>query len=149
MMKFETKLLLGDELTAYWPQIWRDMEKVPHIWQLYWTREAIEEEVFLGRAQVWAAGPRLEFGLQIRAVVLTRVLTYPKGRFLEGMFMFGNSLEEALPVLHATFQKFAMMQQCQNMLVQGREGWGAALKPLGFERISSTYVSAVPDVRIN
>lgn len=137
-------LLEGDMLLRYWEDIWADLEKVPHIWSRYHTKESIETSVFAGHLQVWAAGQPGFF----HAIVFTCVTVYPTGRMLQGVFMFGSHLKECLPVLFATFQKFAMLQKCKELEVWGREGWGSALSEFGFKRYQSVFVAPVPNMQV-
>lgn len=137
-------LLEGSALLLYWDQIWSDLEKIPHIWSRHWTKESIETSVFAGQMQVWAVGPPGLFN----CIVFTTVMVYPAGRILQGVFMFGNDLENSLPILFATFQKFAMFQKCKELEVCGREGWGPTLAEFGFKRYQSVFVAPVPNMQV-
>lgn len=137
-------LLEGDTLLRWWDAIWGDLKKVPHIWGRHYTPESIETAVFAGQMQVWAAGTLGAFS----CIVFTEVRVYPAGRILQGVFMFGNNAEACLPTLFATFEKFAMLHNCKELEVWGREGWGKALAEFGFKRYQSVFVAPVPNMQV-
>ena len=114
----------------YWSSIERELDTIPHVWQERWTKEELFAAVVYGRMQLWAVGPKEQY----RLVVFTQISGSAAGRVLEVVLAFGRGLPEALPVLDATFEKFALSQGCVRIDVHGRSGFEKALRPLGFRR---------------
>jgi hypothetical protein len=120
---FEAWRISPDGYVQYWPEIERALDKVPHIWQTHWTKESLYEGAMSGRFQVWGFGAS---GL-LNVIVFTQVAEFPAARILEIFLAFGNSLDSALPVMEATFEKFAQVTGCQTCEIIGRRGWARKL----------------------
>lgn len=122
--EFEASRLRNEEITYYWPWMEKELDRVPHIWCGHWTKESLYELTLNERFQLWGFGPKDE----IRIFVFTQIIHFPANRILQAFLCFGNSLEEALPIIEATFERFAMETQCKLFELVGRKGWEKKLK---------------------
>ena len=66
---------------------------------------------------MWGFGPKDE----IRIFVFTQIIHFPANRVLQAFLCFGNSLDEALPIIEATFERFAMETECSRLEITGRK----------------------------
>jgi hypothetical protein len=105
---------------VYWPWIERELDTVSHTWYGHWTKESLRDLALCGQFQVWGFGPPN----QIRIVVFTQLIHYPAGIVLQGFLSFGNSLDLALPIMEATFERFALETGCWRCEIVGRKSWG-------------------------
>jgi hypothetical protein len=122
--EFEASRLRNEEIVYYWPWIEVELDRVRHIWCGHWTKGALYELSLEERFQVWGFGP----SDQIRVFVFTQIIHYPANRVLQAFLCFGNSLDEALPIIEATFERFAMETGCKVFELSGRKGWERKLK---------------------
>ena len=123
-VQFEASRLHREEIVYYWPWILDELDRVPHIWSGHWTKDSLYELSMAERFQVWGFGPKDE----IRIFVFTQIIHFPANKVLQAFLCFGNSLNEALPIIEATFERFAMETQCELFELTGREGWKRKLK---------------------
>jgi hypothetical protein len=126
--QWEASRLRQEEIMFYWTWIDHELDRVQHIWCGHWTKDALRELAMNENFQVWGFGPRD----QIRVIVFTQLVSYPIGNILQIFLAFGNSLEEAIPIMEATFERFAMETECRACEIHGRFGWERKLK--GFKR---------------
>ena len=112
-------IIAPDTMGFYWPLISAELDKVPEIWNVHWTKEALYQSVMTGRFQVWGFGPNN----MLNVIVFTEIAAYPANRILRIFLAFGNSLEIALPVIAATLERFAQISDCPICEVIGRIGW--------------------------
>ena len=106
---FEAWRISPESYSQYWPYIDKELDRVPHIWSSHWTKESLYEGGMSGKFQVWGFGAPGA----INVIVYTQVAEFPAARILEIFLAFGNSLESALPVMEATFEKFAQVTECR------------------------------------
>lgn len=139
------RLMQGENLAFHWPSISAELDKVPEIWDRYWTKKSLTEAIFNQTVQTWAAGPEGE----LRIFAFTQVANYPAGKKLQGLFIFGNGLNAALDVLVATFQKFAMVQGCVELELVGEAGWERLLRPFGFRKSAVVLSIRVPSTGVH
>lgn len=126
----EVELLTADKFVVYWPMIEKELDRVPHIWDTWWTKDTLYDAATHGRFQVWAVGPED----QVRLVLFTQVAWYPANRILQSVCMLGNSFDECAPVLEAALTRYAIAHECAFMEVTGRPGLERALAPYGMRR---------------
>lgn len=115
----QVEQIYGDKLDHYWPFIVSEMDRVPHIWSAWWTKEAIYEGLSIGMLQLWAAGTKDA----IHIVLITQVVVYPASRVVQCFLTFGKKIDEYIPILAATMESFARDQGCASVDVWGRDGW--------------------------
>lgn len=120
---------LSDEQYAfYWPSIERELDKVPHIWRPFWTKEYLRDIPLHQEVYVWEAG--VKGAMMI--VIFAQFIQTPRGNGLSFRLALGNGLDAVLPELEATFELLANMMGCDFVEVLGREGWLRKLP--GFKR---------------
>jgi hypothetical protein len=122
--------LNGEEFERWWPDISKELDTIPHLWEIWWTKEALHDCVLGGSLQCWIAGTDGVAEL----VVFTMVSAYPSGSILRSILLFGRGIDEYLGVLDATFEDFARQMGAKVIQVEGRPGWEPRLKKLGFGR---------------
>lgn len=131
------------DLMLYWPHITREMDRIPQVWDTWWTKEALLQQILCGGMQLWGVGPPN----QLRLIAITQVNTYPANRILQIVLVLGNSLHESAPVLAATLQKFAHLQGCLIGEVVGRPGWEKFLAPHGFRKTAVVLTARLGAIR--
>lgn len=117
-----------DFVLQNWSAMEKELLRVPHIWNTYWTVDSIREAILCGAWQAWGFGPE---GV-VRLTVITRVSGFPAGAVLQIILAWGNSLDILLPVMEATFERVAQVTGCGYCEFHGRPGWQKKLS--GFER---------------
>lgn len=146
MGKTITVELLGEEkFLRFWPSISVQLDTVPHTWDTYWTKETLREFVLSGRFQCWGIGPDQTATI----ICFTQIVCYPAGNIMKIFLAFGQGIDEAIPVLLATFEKFAIDNGCKLMEIpDGRGGWEPKLRKVGFRRLGVTLGRRVETTRI-
>ena len=139
----EARLIEPDEWMVYWPQISRELDRIPQYWQAYWTKDYICNSVVSGVWQAWSFG-NSEY---VTMFVLTQIIIYPAGRVLQIMLAFGNSLKSYVPLLEATFERLAVETSCQYCDLVGRPGWEKFFPR--FRRVGVVLRCDVPNVRMH
>lgn len=120
LSKIEGGIIPLVELTEFWPQICYELDKIPFIWETHWTKEALYECVMVGRYQVWGFG---EPGF-INVMVFTEIVNFPANKILRIPIIFGNSLDQALPMMEAIIlDRYAVEAGCAFCEAVGRVGW--------------------------
>lgn len=125
---YQTEHMTNEVFELYWPHISQELDRVPHIWQRYFTKEYLYQAPLAGQFDVWGVGP----DSQIRLIVYTRILDCPASRILQLTLALGNDVEACLPSLTATLEKLANDAGCQYCEIVGRLGWERLLP--GFKR---------------
>lgn len=143
--EYEVQRLLGEALLYYWPQITREMDRVPHTWDRWWTKDALLEGASCGVFQVWAAGTKE----QHRIIFVTQVGVYPAGNILQGIMIFGRDLEGCAPISIAVMERFARQMGCASMELTGRVGWEKVLAPYGFKKRAVLLTRDIVDHTVN
>lgn len=129
--KFEAVRISPEEYLSYWPYIDRELDCIPEIWSHHWTKESLYEGGMSGRFQVWGFGPPDKVNL----IVFTQVAEFPAARILQVFLAFGNSLEDSLELIEATFERFAKEAECQYCEIFGRKGWQKKLPRFKVEQV--------------
>lgn len=119
VVEAQTELLTREKFERYWPQIAIELDKVPHIWIEWTTKEALYVGVLDGSLDVWATGTPTS----ITSVVFTRFSDTPAGRVLQCLLAFGRGIQDCLPSLTATLEKIASEAGCYKCEIHGRRGW--------------------------
>lgn len=111
---------LSDEQYAfYWPSIERELDKVPHIWQPFFTKEYLRDIPLHQEMYVWEAGVKGAMTI----IIMGQFIQTPRGSGLSFRLALGNGLDAVLPQLEATFEHLAGAMGCSFIEVRGRRGW--------------------------
>lgn len=137
------RIVAPEKLDAYWPAISRELKKIRHTWERYWTLESLKYGVLRGNFQLWISGKEGEFSM----VLFTQILQYPAGDILQAFLAFGK-LEENIPVLAATMEHVARVAECSSFEIQGRAGWSRLLKKYRPCVVLTSLVFEVPKERL-
>lgn len=122
--------LRGDRLDRYWPLIEQELDAVPVIWNPWWTKDSLRTMIDAERVQCWGAGTEEV----IRLVAFTQILVYPVQQVAQAFLLFGRDLDEHLPEMLATFERFGIANNCQSLEIIGRSGWESKLKSAGYTK---------------
>lgn len=117
-----------EQYRFYWPSIERELDKVPHVWQNFFTKEYLRDVPLHQELIVWEAG--IEGAMTI--VIFAQFIRTPRGDGLSFRLAIGNGLDNVLPQLVATFEHLARVMECDFVEVCGRDGWVRKLP--GFKR---------------
>jgi len=117
-----------EQYRFYWPSIERELDKVPHIWRPFFTKEYLRDIPLHQELYVWEAG--IEGAMTI--VIFAQFIQTPRGNGLSFKLALGNGLDECLPQLEATFEHLAQVMGCDFVEIYGRPGWLRKLS--GFKR---------------
>ena len=120
--------LSDEQYRFYWPSIERELDKVPHIWQPWFTKEYLRDIPEHQELYVWEAG--IEGAMTI--IIMGQFIRSPRGKGLSFKLALGNGLDAVMPQLEATFEHLAHTMECDYVEVVGREGWLRKLP--GFKR---------------
>ena len=120
MDKGEAHLLSPEQAMFYWPAISKELHAVRHVWDLWWTEDALRQAVLDGWMNVWAIGGSESISL----VLFTQIVYYPANKMLRVVLTVGNRLEEFFDVAEAALEKYSIDNGCMYMEAHGREGWG-------------------------
>lgn len=141
----EVHMLKGEKFESYWPQISHQLDYIPQFWATWWTKDSIREGVLAGRFQCWGVGNVRE----IKVVTFSQIATYPANKIFQVILAFGEGIDEALPALVATYEKFCFDTGCTIAEVTGRPGWAEKLSRYGFRRQSMVLTRKLPKLEIN
>lgn len=136
--------LSPERFSHFWPLIQKELEKIPHIWEDYWTVDSIFEASLCGTLQCWAIGG--EDGAATM-VVWTRISHFPSNRILQVCLAFGSCPDSYIATLDATLEDFAKHVGCQIIEVLGRLGWNKKLKGR-YEKVTTTVSRRIADWKV-
>ena len=139
----EARRISPEEWVVYWPMISRELDTIPQWWEVYWTKDYINSSVISGNWQAWGFGDVDK----VNIIVLTQIMLYPANRILQIMLAFGNSLELCLPLMEATFERFAVETHSRYCEFIGRSGWGPKFPR--FKSVGVVFRCEVPDMGVH
>lgn len=132
VMRWQMEQFSCDKIEAFWPSIASDLDKMPHLWSDYYTKEALFELASTKHIQVWGIGR-----VDAEMILFTQIGVYPAGNILEIFLAFGEDVYKAAgDVVDYTLEEFAKLTGCNRMNVVGRFGWERELKGRGFQKTS-------------
>lgn len=145
-MKSEPVCLLMplDTFTSQWPRIQRELDKVVHVWEPWYTKQHIFQSVLAGQFQVWAAG----WSGKIHLFLFTQIVFYPAAKVLQGTLILGNSLDVCRDAIWAAAEQFARENECTRIEILGRRGWERTLADLGFRTVNIVMSVPVNDTKV-
>lgn len=121
---YKATRLSTSDIVQLWPQVVEQLMCIPHIWTGRWTLDALYTLSINSRFQLWAFGPEEE----LRVIVFTQIIEYPASRVVQAFLCFGNSLDDALPIIEATLERFCIENECKTFELVGRRAWERKLK---------------------
>lgn len=133
-----------EEFFVFWPELERMLDGVPHTWR-QWTKESIQNAVSCGTIQVWGAGPP---PLAV-CIFFTQINVYPSFKSLHIVWSAGHFDDGMVPLLDAAWMQYAKLNDCEEIEISGRSGWGTKLVPIGFKKAYTTWRRRVPAMRMN
>lgn len=140
----KVELLTTEKFAHYWPLIERQLDYVPQLWALWWTKDSLYEGVCSGALQCWGIGDETA----ISAVMFSKVSTYPANVVLQIFLAFGDGLIEAIDEIEAVLERYCAIRGITVAEVTGRPGWENVLRKKGFGRSSSTMTRKLETVRL-
>lgn len=142
MIKVE--LMTAEQFEHYWLLIEKQLDFVPHLWSLWWTKESLREGVSSGRFQCWAVSRNSV----IEAVIFSQVSIYPANTIFQAFLAFGDGLLDALDEIEATFERYCAIRGIGVAEVTGRPGWEALLRRKGFGRMGTVLTKKLEPMRL-
>lgn len=115
----QVALMPVDEYVRFWPQIEAELDKVPHIWEDYFTKDYLREVPFHQELMVWCT---LDKGA-VMMVIFAQFIEVPRGKGICFLLALGQGLDEALPQLESTYEHLGQVMECDFVEVRGRRGW--------------------------
>lgn len=134
---FEATLMTPEMYAAHWPQISMELDRIKRFWSPWFTKDYLRSAPLNGM-HVWNAGPPGRFHI----IVYAQVFPYISGTAYQLVFAFGNRLDQAIPILEATFERVATTFGCDYFEIIGREGWGRKLK--GAKKVATVFRRDLP-----
>ena len=133
-----------DTFNRFWPKMERELDLIPHVWR-FWTKEFIQAAVEHHALVVWGCGspPNAEF------IFFTQVNIYPAMKILSVPLAFGRFDPRMMDLLDGTMERYARIQECQEIWINGRRGWKPHFMNIGFRHESELWVRPVTQMRIN
>jgi hypothetical protein len=138
------ELMEIDKFLHYWPMIEKQLDFVPHMWALWWTKDSIREGVVEERFQCWGVGD----DDVVTAVIFTRVSTYPANTIFQAFLAFGDGLIEAIDEIEAVFERYCAIRGVTVAEISGRPGWGPVLRKKGFGQTGTTMSKKLDIARL-
>lgn len=127
--KLEVVLLGETHINYYRRDIYKQLDRIPHTWEEYYSKEDIFNMLLTGELQLWAVGTKTAYVL----FVMTQVVVFPKTKILNVLLAFGSLYPGALDLLFATFGRFCAIKNIDKIDIHdGRGGWGRVLRRFGF-----------------
>lgn len=130
-------LLSSDQLDHYWPEIAQLLTEVPGFYD-YYTPEWAYSAAKKGDLQVWALSDE-----EIRAIVLTQILCFPRQKTFEVLAAGGAGLLDFVNEMEETFNLIAHSAGCATITGKVRPG----LAKMFGDRATQRYVALTRPVR--
>lgn len=103
----------------FWPQIEAELDKVPHTWEDFFTKDYLRDVPLHKELMVWCT---VEKGA-VMIVIYAQFIEIPRGKGLSFRLAIGQGLDKALPQLEAEFERLGRVMECDFVMVCGRRGW--------------------------
>lgn len=126
------RVMTVEEVSAFWPDIEEALDDNPELWNQYYTKESIFEDVAKGHLHIIAAAK----DETIVMVTMCAVVTWPAGKRLKVFFMAGEGLEECGILLDHALEHFANMTGCLWIDGYGRRGFERFTKQFGYRFVN-------------
>lgn len=120
----QVSLMPEEKYIQFWPQIEAELDKVPHIWEDYYTKEYLRDVPLHRELMVWCT---VEKGA-VMIVIYALFVETPRGKGLSFRLALGQGLDRALPQLEAEFERLGKILECDFVQVCGRRGWVKKLR---------------------
>ena len=123
-------LLDREEIERYWPDIRRELEQMPWLWDEVATIDVIRQWLDFGLLELWIAGDESALHL----VFMTQVATLPNGeREFQIRLAFGVQLPRYWRLVVETFEDVAIKLGCRTLMVETqRDGFQRLLFNEGY-----------------
>ena len=123
-------LLDAAEIERYWPDIQRELEQMPWLWQEVATIAVIRQWLEAGMLELWIAGD----GSALHLVFMSQVAELPNGeREFQIRLCFGVQLPRYWRLVVETFEDVAIKLGCRTLMVETqRDGFQKLLFGEGY-----------------
>lgn len=138
------ELMNADQFRHYWPLMEKQLDFVPHLWELWWTKESLYEGVCSERFQCWGVSQNNI----IIAVIFSQVAIYPANVVFQAFLAFGDGLIEAVDEIEATFERYCQIREVTVAEICGRPGWESVLRKRGFGRTGTVLTKKLDIARL-
>lgn len=127
--RWDIRVMTVDEVIDFWPEIMQALNAQPELWNGYYTLDSIFKDVMEEHMHFIACAKDGTIVL----LTMCAVVEFPAAKRLQCMWMYGEGLEEAAPLLALALENFAQMCGCQYIDGYGRRGWEKFCKRFGYE----------------
>lgn len=117
--RVHVSLMTAEQYAHYWPSIEKELDKVAHIWEPWYTKQYLRDIPLHQELLVWETG----LNGAVRVVIFAHFIQTPRGRGLQFVLALGNSLDAYLPQLEALYERLAQDFGCDFVQILGRRGW--------------------------
>lgn len=124
--------IMAEHAERAWPRLRSFVERAIARGNGEYLADDILDAVKARKMQLWAVRDD-----EIRAVVVTEVLEYPRSRKLGVVGVAGEGMRDYLHLLPEVLEAYAKEQGCTSVRAGGREGWVRALAVYGYERTAT------------
>jgi hypothetical protein len=76
---------------------------------------------------------------QLRGILVTEVLVYPRKKALRVVMIGGEGLDEWNAEMDRTLEAFARHEGCSLIDAHGRKGWARKIAPFGYRQTAAEY----------
>jgi hypothetical protein len=117
--EIQVSLMPEEAYERFWPQIDAELDKVPHVWRPYVTKEYLRDVMLHRELMVWCT---VEKGA-VMMVIYAQFIETPRGKGLCFILALGNGLDKARDQLEATYERLGQVMGCDFVEIRGRRGW--------------------------
>lgn len=140
----KVELMTPEQFRHYWPLIGTQLDLVPHLWQLLWTKDALYEGVCSEYLQCWA----VSHSEVIDGVIFSQVSFYPANTVFRAFLAFGEGIVDAVDDIEAAFERYCAIRGVGVAEISGRPGWESVLRKKGFGRTGTIMTKRLDRARL-
>ena len=133
-------LLNEEQVDFYWHDICEGLKDCPGFYD-YYSPEWVWEQIKSGHLLVWA----LSNG-QIKGIVLTRILIFPKKRVFEILALYGIDMLEFFQEMEDTFMLIGKKYGCSCLSALARPGVQRKLTGFKVETTAMVLRREIPEI---
>lgn len=137
----EVSLVPNTHVDNVWPSIERYADMAAEYTFGRYTTADIKDSILNNNHNLWIAFE----GTDIKGIVVTNFIQYPRMRCLAMQFTAGEDLKEWKDPMLALLQRWATDNNCDKIESSGRPGWPRMLKNDGAAVLWHTYELPVAD----
>ena len=138
----QVELVRTKDRGSYWIDIEQYIDQSEPMWERLYTKKFLYESILDGGMQLWLV---LDDEREIKSIILTQIVSYPKQKILEVVLAAGEELIANIDCV-LVIGEFATACGVNFAMVKGRYGWKKPLSKLGFEMYNVNFFAATSGV---